>query len=608
MTAKERILIVEDERVVAELLKEFLKNFGFEISAVTGDGEEAVSLAIGIRPDLVLMDIKLRGAMTGVDAARQIQESLDIPVIYLTAYSDDETLQRIKASAPFGYIQKPFKGGEIRSAIDIALYRSRMERKLKENERSYRILAENLPGIVYRFNVSGEQKLRFFNSMITDLTGYGADEIVPGESCPLDFLILPQDLPAVSSAISAAVAANKPFEVEYRIRHKDGSILHFQERGRPIFGKDGEQCQIDGVILNITESKRVVEELEAAYDKLAERTAFIESIMTNIQSGIIVTDLDLTITLANPYVAALCEVSLEEIIFCDLRKICPELSRSIEDHVTKGEMLLHFMGHELTVGFTRFNLKDGEGAVGGHIFTFKDLSEIVKIRHEMRKQERLATMGEVVARVAHEMRNPLFAITSVAQILGMEIDFTSSQKELMDALMTEARRMNHLVEDLLDCSKEIRLKMKDVNAAEIIGKCIGISNHYKVDKGVRIRNRADQAVKIVIADPDRIEQVIINLLQNAVDATPSGGTVDIQVGEEEGKVIIEISDTGQGIPENSFEKIFEVFYTTKRHGTGLGLHISKKIVDAHGGTLTARNNEDGGATFTVILPVETPGL
>lgn len=601
---KERILVVEDESIVTELLQEFLKNLGYDIAGVTGYGEDAVVLAEERSPDLILMDIKLRGEMSGVEAARQIRDRFGIPVVYLTAYADDDTVQRAKLTAPFGYIQKPFKGGEVRSAIEIALYRSRMERMLKDREQSYRVLAENLPGIVYRLSLGEDRQIRFFNNMVKEMTGYKAEEVASGEVC-FEHLILPEDRTAVSMCIQKAVLEDAPFEVEYRIRHRNGGVRYFLERGRPMRGTGNLSSHIDGVVLDISERKRVEVELKHACETLNERKSFIESIVTSIQSGIIVLDLNQNITLTNPYVAKIFNEIPEHLIGKNLRDVCPELSESLNSGIDTDELHLKISNHDLIVGYSRFDLLGLDGKVSGHIIALKDLTEIVEIRREMRNKERLATMGEVVARVAHEMRNPLFAITSVAQILGMELVLTDQQKELMNSLLAEGRRLNHLVEELLDCSKELRLKKKAFDLVKIITESIRINDSHIDNKEIVIRKNIPEMENLLVADPERIEQVLINLLQNAVDASPAGGIIDLVVTEGKGEVSIQIADSGPGIPEDSKEKIFEVFYTTKKHGTGLGLPISKKIIDAHGGSLTLHNNPAGGVTFQVVLPCET---
>ncbi|HEY6009728.1 MAG TPA: response regulator, partial [Geobacteraceae bacterium] len=177
-----RILVVEDEGLAAELLKGVLRNMGHEVCAVTAYGEDAVEKAVELRPELILMDIKLRGTMSGFEAAEKIREHLDVPVVYLTAFTDDETLARAKVTQPFGYLQKPFRSRELHSAIDIAIYRHDMERQLRQREQSYRLLADNLPGILYRRSLVDE-RMQLFNTMHEVITGYTVEELTVGSRC-----------------------------------------------------------------------------------------------------------------------------------------------------------------------------------------------------------------------------------------------------------------------------------------------------------------------------------------------------------------------------------------------------------------------------------------
>lgn len=132
---REKILIVEDERIIAESIKRCLSNSGYIVSSIVSSGEEAIVKVKDNRPDLVLIDIVLEGEMDGIEAASHIHTNFDIPVIYLTAYSDEGMLKRAKMTEPFGYIVKPFKNRELHSTIEMALYKHKMEKKLKESEK-----------------------------------------------------------------------------------------------------------------------------------------------------------------------------------------------------------------------------------------------------------------------------------------------------------------------------------------------------------------------------------------------------------------------------------------------------------------------------------------
>ncbi|MCC7559044.1 MAG: response regulator [Methanobacterium sp.] len=135
-------MLVEDEIIVAADVKNRLENMGYEVLGIFDTGEEAIEKAGELKPNLVLMDIVLKGDMDGIDAAQKIRELFEIPIIYLTAYSDEKTLQRAKVTEPFGYVLKPFEDREIQSAIEMAIYKHKMEQQLKESEEKYRKLIE----------------------------------------------------------------------------------------------------------------------------------------------------------------------------------------------------------------------------------------------------------------------------------------------------------------------------------------------------------------------------------------------------------------------------------------------------------------------------------
>jgi PAS domain S-box-containing protein len=547
------------------------------------------------------MDIKLRGRLSGTEAAEKIRQCLDIPVVYLTAFSDDETLLRAKVTDPFGYVLKPFREKELRTAIEIALYRHNMERKLRDRETSFRVLSENLPGIVYRFSLQNDKKLHFFNNMLETMTGYS--EMPIGEVCPMQPIILPEDMVMTIAAIDQAIAEQKPYKVDYRIMHKDGDVRFFIERGRPIVDADGKPSYIDGVIFDITSRRIAEDELIRAYDNLKGRKSFIESIVTNIQSGLIVTDCNFRIKLANQHALELFGKSADEVENNGLKELLPEIYEQISLGCDAAEIPVQVSAVNLIVGFTCSDMNDGDGTLTGHIIAIKNLTEIINIRRELKRKERLATMGELVAKVAHEIRNPLFGMTAVCQIFSKELQLNDDQKVLMDSLMRESWRLKNIVDELLDCSRELKLEKHTFDLAKSVRETVHDFKISAEEKNIRIENKIDDKEHRIIGDQGKIKQVVINILQNAIDASRKNGVVSLTMEEKEGHALVRIEDSGTGIPEDSMDKIFDVFYTTKRHGTGLGLPISKNIIEAHDGTLWAQNRPEGGAMFTITLPL-----
>jgi len=168
--SKVKILVVEDEGIVAQSIKSILNNLGYDVCDIAMTGKKAVQKAGETQPDLILMDIKLKGDMAGIEAAEKIHGLHDIPVVFLTAYADPETLKRAKVTGPFGYVVKPFEEQDLHSTIEMALYKSKMERKLKEREHWFSTVLQSIGDGVIATDQGG--KLTFMNPVAEDLTGW----------------------------------------------------------------------------------------------------------------------------------------------------------------------------------------------------------------------------------------------------------------------------------------------------------------------------------------------------------------------------------------------------------------------------------------------------
>lgn len=471
------------------------------------------------------------------------------------------------------------------------------EAALQESEERYRRLVEQSPEAIA---VHDGSKFLYINAAGAELLGVATPGELIGRA--INDFIHPDYVETLANQTKRIKKTGRSETVlEEKFCCLDGSVIDVEVVSTFVAYR-GEPA-VQAIVHNITERKRTEQKLAKTYAKLRERKAFIESIVSNLQSGIIVTDLEMRVKLANPYAINCFNGKHVNLNGRDLRMVCPEMDESIASGSDCAEIVVHRASADIIIGYNRFDLKGFDHAVVGSIISFVDLSEIVKIRSEMKLKERLATMGEVVAQVAHEMRNPLFGMTAVGQILDMELQLTPAQKQLMNSFLKEARRLNNLVEELLVCTKELTLRKKTVNLKSIIDASIAANEIYAQEKGVRIvKHMPDQQV-LLMADPEKIEQVILNLLKNAVDASASETEIQVVVETDNDNVSMKVIDSGRGIPEELRDKIFDIFFTTKRHGTGMGLSISKNIVEGHGGRLMARNNADKGATFAVTLPL-----
>ncbi len=238
------------------------------------------------------------------------------------------------------------------------------------------------------------------------------------------------------------------------------------------------------------------------------------------------------------------------------------------------------------------------------------LLENFRAVEELGDRERLASLGEMAAGLAHEIRNPLGSIKGAVQYLQDELDPAPKSKEFFDIIVAETDRLSKVVADFLDYSRNPVLRKRSVDLGELANQTIRQLELEPTGPAVTIRAELGAALPPALADPDRIKQVLLNLLQNAVAMMPGGGEIVVSTGtDEDGSVPyawIAVRDTGPGMDEATMERIFTPFFTTRESGVGLGLAISHRIVESHGGRIEVRSAPGEGSTFTVKLPVARP--
>ena len=231
-------------------------------------------------------------------------------------------------------------------------------------------------------------------------------------------------------------------------------------------------------------------------------------------------------------------------------------------------------------------------------------SAIREQQNELIKAERLATVGEFAARIAHEIKNPLSGITIALEMMKSKSGDNDQQQSISEVL-TEVRRLDRILKDLLQLSvpKEMDLKPSDPN--DIVERSLLVVAPAAEEKGVTIETDLKCKDEYML-DYEKCQQVVINLLINGIDAVDANsGKVTVGTENVNGDVHISVTDTGHGIKPDEMEKIFEPFYTSKKQGTGLGLAISKRIIEAHDGRITVSSEPGSGTTFTVVLPSST---
>jgi signal transduction histidine kinase len=257
---------------------------------------------------------------------------------------------------------------------------------------------------------------------------------------------------------------------------------------------------------------------------------------------------------------------------------------------------------ELKINFVEF---DGSPVMIGIL---SDISERKKMEQKIFENERLASVGQLAATIAHEIRNPLSSIKMNIQILSKHLKLQGFNKRRLEIAADEIKRLNQIVEDVLDFTKPIQMKKEPYRIEKIIEKGVQLLSDKMRERNVQIIQKISSPLPKVSLDWEQMEQAILNILLNAIEAMPTGGILEIDTGKAEGigrkMISVEIKDTGIGIASEHLAKIFDPFFTTKAKGVGLGLSNVKKIVEAHDGIIQIDSRINQGTSFKVLLPAE----
>lgn len=406
---------------------------------------------------------------------------------------------------------------------------------------------------------------------------------------------------------AALVQAVKRAEARHRVVVENSRVVHTLQE------KVAELSRLHHLAIELAGDLR--QRMEARTAELHRSERLTEGIITHLASGLMVADLGGVITLINPQGSLTLRCRPGELIGHKLTDLFPNAGELLEVRGESSHRELELILRDqstIPLGFSNSYLTDIRGNREGVIVVFRDLSEIKQLQAEVYRKDRLAAIGQVVAGVAHEIRNPLFGITSVAQILQREIDLTTAHGELVEAMLSESQRLNALIGDLLAFGRPAPLERRSTDLHHLIDGCLHLYAGEIRARSVELRKAYHPELPTLLVDQDKLIQVILNVLKNALEATPPGGTVTVGTRPHglDGKgnvdrIEVFLSDTGTGILPKDRDRIFDLFFTTKPRGSGLGLPICRRIIEDHGGTVAVDSRPEQGTTFTIALPVRS---
>ena len=470
------------------------------------------------------------------------------------------------------------------------------------------IITTDLTGRIVTFNEGAEQML-----------GYTREEVIG--KLMSDYYFHKGDRDKILNLIqSEEMLAN----YETQLVRKDGGLIDISLSISLLKDKYGRIIGTVGISKDITDWKKAQKQLreysrqlESMVEKrtieLEESKSHLEAMLSGIADGIVFTDQDNKITFINDAAELIFDIKRDDWIGKNF-----ENAHSPESH-KKAIQLIKDMREGKVKSYTS-EIISGEKTIFAHfspimhgpeylgvIFIARDITEMKRLQAELIQSEKLALVGKMSSSIAHELRNPLVPIGGFARIIHKKLEEGSPIKKYAEIIIKEIDRLERLLHDLLYYTKEVKPVMQPSNLNEIINELIILYEDTFNERKIKVDARISPEIPLITLDPTQIKQSLMNLLYNAIQAMPDGGILTIESRMEEREGIhyasVYIHDTGCGIPDEVMKRIFDPFYTTKIHGLGLGLTLTKNIIELHGGEIEVKSEGGKGTTFKISLPI-----
>lgn len=618
---KKKIFIVEDESIVSLDIQTRVKRLGYSVAGTASSGEEAIRKISDSQPDLILMDIRIKGEIDGIETAAEVKKIYDVPIIFLTAYADQVTLERAKITDPFGYLIKPFEERELHINIEIALYKAHTQKLIREKDKWLSAILKSIGDGVIATDNKGN--IRFINDIALRLTGYTLNEAIGNE---LDLIL------KIRSEITGKPIDNIFHRViqtgeliglanHTELIDKNGNVYPIADAGTPIKDAAGN---INGVVVVIH---------DMSYYKKAEELIKIQTVALNsAYNGIIISDKDGAIVYANESMQKLTGFTKNEILGNNVnifksnlhkKEFFDEMWKTISDgKIWKGEIQNRKKnGDPYFEEMSITPLKNDNGSITHFIAIKEDITirknqeiELIRAKEEAEKSDKLKS--EFLAQMSHEIRTPINIISNFMQIYEDELNaiLPPELKKSMSAVKTESHRIVSTIDSIVNMAQlkagTFRVKLQKLDLFESVIKP-HIDQWYFLaeNKNLDLLISGKPNNVFVNADSYSLGQAVNHIVDNALKYTDTG-KVEIKFEMDSGKIKIIVTDTGFGISDKYLPYIFEPFsqehqgYDRKYEGNGLGLALTKQYCEINNATISIKSKKGVGTCVEISLAIE----
>jgi len=489
----------------------------------------------------------------------------------------------------------------------------RTEERMRASEEDYRRLFEHVGCGV--FISTKEGKFLDANQALLDMLGYESKEEFLKIDIEKDLYLNPYDRRRFRQMIERD---GRVVDYEVEFKRKDGTPIPIMLTGHVRHDKDGNIIGYEGLNVDLSQRKTMERRLREAHD-------FLNKLVMSSPNAIIATEMKGGIILWNRAAEEALGYKAEEVLGkMNISQIYPEgVAKQVmkmmraPEYGGAGRLMSYPIvyvrrdGKIIEGNLSATIIYDTEGQEIATVGIFVDLKERLEMEAKLRntqaqllQSEKLAAMGRLTSQIAHELNNPLYGIMNTLELLKTEIPPQSKRRKILEMALSETVRLTDLLRKMLSFSKPDEEEKQPVDVNVVLEEILLLVRKQLQESSIKISTSFEEELPQVYASRNQLRQVFLNMVSNARDAMPEGGTLTIKTTATRNDVRIEVSDTGVGIREEHISKIFDAFFTTKEgtKGVGLGLSVCYGFIQEHGGDIRVSSQRGKGTSFTIILP------
>ncbi len=612
-----KILLVEDETSTSNYIYHKLEQLDCDVLAKASNNKDAIRMARELKPNLILMDIFLEGETDGIDTASQILSFLDVPVVFITERSDEDTIKRLMRIEPNAFIIKPFDERILRSAINIAIYRHQTKKELLQAKEMLRTTLESIDDIIISFDNEGHLTYIHSNQRIPFFTSGNQLQKHYNEVFP-NYLVSLLDV-----CFDNVMKTKKVQEFEFEMQIKN-SVRWFQAKASLRKDATGKAIGVTLLVGDISKQKKLEKELKGYSEKLKEAHEVT-------QLGTCVIDFSKNTFTHNGIFFELLDIEdYDDIKSHDDEKILRSIYyedkiRYVDYHKDVFKKNVRKFSIDFRIVDKRKNIRyihsvgkvdyDMNNNPAFMLLTIQDVSwqkqsqQLWKDLFTARKAAEIKQ--QFFTNVSYQLRTPLTEIIGMTELLNTT-DLKPHQKKYLSTLRNSSETLINMISDILDVSRIEAAKMDlypvEYDIRKDIEKIFKESQHIAEEKQIELKYTVDSKLPdILLVDQKRVNQIIINLMSNALKFTSEGSVIirvmHVSKKGKEFTIRVEVEDTGVGIRKEDHADLFNAFQQTyhkrKRSslGSGLGLYICKNLVNLLGGEIGLDSETGHGSTF-----------